>query len=67
MSREQDDEFRRAERQWQNELGHTLLDLPYQTAGSAAVFTAQWERIRAALAGAAGCLFIVFRRRRARR
>jgi SAM-dependent methyltransferase len=53
VSREQDDEFRRAERQWQNELGHTLLDLPYQTAGSAAVFTAQWERIRAALAGAA--------------
>jgi SAM-dependent methyltransferase len=49
----QDDHFRRAEREWQNEVGHTLLDLPYETAGSAAVFTAQWERIRDALAGAA--------------
>jgi ubiquinone/menaquinone biosynthesis C-methylase UbiE len=49
----EDDDFRRAEREWQNEVGHTLLDLPYETAGSAAVFAAQWQRIRDALAGAA--------------
>jgi SAM-dependent methyltransferase len=52
VTREKDDHFRRAERDWQNEYGHTLLDLPYETAGSAAVFAAQWERIRAGLSGA---------------
>lgn len=37
--------YRLAEREWQNEVGHTLLDKPYAIAGSAAVFERQWQRI----------------------
>jgi len=44
--------FRVAERQWQNEIGHALLDKPYETPGSTAVFARQWDRIAAALRAA---------------
>lgn len=43
---------RREEREWQNTVGHALLDVPYQAAGSAAVFERQWQRLAAALADA---------------
>ncbi len=43
---------RREEREWQNTVGHALLDVPYQAAGSAAVFARQWQRLAAPLAAA---------------
>jgi ubiquinone/menaquinone biosynthesis C-methylase UbiE len=46
--------YRAAERAWQNEIGHTLLDKPHETPGSSAVFARQWSRIAAALRDVAG-------------
>jgi len=43
------DRYRAEERVWQNEVGHTLLDKPYESAGSSAVFARQWSRIAEAL------------------
>ena len=36
---------RRLEREWQDQVGCALLDKPYQAAGSAAVWTEQFDRI----------------------
>jgi SAM-dependent methyltransferase len=41
------DEYRRAERRWQNEVGHALLEKPYEAPGATAVFERQWQRIAA--------------------
>ena len=38
-------EHRRLEREWQNSVGHALLDKPHAEAGSAAVFGHQFDRI----------------------
>ncbi len=43
------DEHRRQEREWQEEVGQFLLDVPHQAAGSAAVFERQFDRIVAEL------------------
>ena len=40
---------RRLERQWQDQVGHELLDEPHATPGAAAVTTRQFDRIAAAL------------------
>lgn len=45
-------ELRLRERRWQNEVGHALLDKPFEHEGSALVFQRQFERIERALAGA---------------
>ncbi len=37
--------YRRLERDWQEEIGQHLLDVPHQLAGSALVFEKQFERI----------------------
>jgi ubiquinone/menaquinone biosynthesis C-methylase UbiE len=42
---ERDTKFRELEREWQNEFGQHLLDGPHEAAGSAEVFSAQFERI----------------------
>ncbi len=42
-------DLRRRERQWQDAVGHALLDAPFEDAGSALVFARQFERIREAL------------------
>lgn len=41
--------LRRLEREWQDEVGHALLDKPFETPGSALVFQRQFERITQAL------------------
>ena len=38
-------DYRRRERAWQDADGYRLLDKPYETAGSAAVFYRQWDRL----------------------
>lgn len=43
---------RRAEREWQDTVGHALLDVPYAALGSAAVFRRQWRRLADAVAQA---------------
>lgn len=40
-----DDRYRRLEREWQNEVGHELLDGPHDNIGSARVFRSQFHRI----------------------
>jgi SAM-dependent methyltransferase len=45
--------YRRLERAWQDDVGHALLDKPFELAGGAAVFARQLDRIAAALAGVA--------------
>jgi ubiquinone/menaquinone biosynthesis C-methylase UbiE len=50
---EEAEHYRRAEREWQNDVGHSLLDKPYEVAGSAAVFARQWARIAEVLRDAA--------------
>ena len=40
-----DDRYRRLEREWQNEIGHELLDGPHEDIGSARVFKSQFHRI----------------------
>lgn len=40
-----DDRFRRLEREWQNEFGQHLLDVPHELEGSAKVFEAQFRKI----------------------
>lgn len=37
--------FRALERAWQDETGYALLDKPYETPGSEAVFHHQWQRL----------------------
>jgi SAM-dependent methyltransferase len=44
--------YRQLERRWQNDVGWALLDAPFATPGSAAVFERQWNRLVAAAAGA---------------
>lgn len=39
--------YRRLERAWQDEVGCALLDKPFETPGSAAVFYRQWDRLLA--------------------
>jgi SAM-dependent methyltransferase len=39
------DEFRRLEREWQNQIGKDLLDVPWQQEGAREVFERQFERI----------------------
>lgn len=41
--------LRLLERKWQNDIGHALLDKPFEHEGSARVFERQFERIEAAL------------------
>jgi ubiquinone/menaquinone biosynthesis C-methylase UbiE len=41
--------FRALERAWQNDVGYTLLDKPYEAPGSAAVFERQADRLIALL------------------
>jgi SAM-dependent methyltransferase/uncharacterized protein YbaR (Trm112 family) len=43
--------LRALERQWQDEIGHALLDKPFEVRGSALVYERQFERIAAALEG----------------
>jgi ubiquinone/menaquinone biosynthesis C-methylase UbiE len=45
--------YRALERAWQDEIGATLLDRPFEAAGSAAVFHHQWDRLLAEVARAA--------------
>ena len=40
-----DDRYRRLEREWQDEVGHELLDGPHEGVGSARVFKNQFHRI----------------------
>jgi SAM-dependent methyltransferase len=42
---ERDAHFRRLERQWQEEVGQHLLDVPHEMPGSAAVFERQFQRV----------------------
>jgi len=42
---ERDAHFRRLERQWQDEVGRHLLDVPHGSAGSAAVFARQFQYV----------------------
>ena len=42
---DKDDRYRRLEREWQNEVGHELLDGPHEDIGSARVFKSQFHRI----------------------
>ncbi|HMJ14294.1 MAG TPA: methyltransferase domain-containing protein, partial [Polyangiaceae bacterium] len=43
--------LRQREREWQDAIGHALLDKPFQQAGARLVFERQFERIGGALAG----------------
>ena len=43
------DEFRRLEREWQNQVGKDLLDVPWQQEGAREVFERQFERIAVCL------------------
>lgn len=40
-----DDRYRRLEREWQNEIGHELLDGPHEDVGSGRVFKNQFHRL----------------------
>ncbi len=42
---EEAEQYRRLERQWQNEVGYELLDMPFQEPGSADVYYRQFDRI----------------------
>lgn len=42
---DRDSEFRRLEREWQNDVGRHLLDGPHEAVGSSEVFAAQFMRI----------------------
>jgi ubiquinone/menaquinone biosynthesis C-methylase UbiE len=44
-SASEDEHYRRLERQWQEEVGRHLLNLPHELPGSAVVFERQFERI----------------------
>jgi ubiquinone/menaquinone biosynthesis C-methylase UbiE len=46
-----DAHWRRRERAWQDDVGHALLDKPFELAGAAAVYHRQFARIAAALDG----------------
>lgn len=42
---EEAERYRALEREWQNEIGHVLLDVPHAVAGAALVFQRQFDRI----------------------
>lgn len=44
-----DAELRRMERDWQNRIGYSLLDKPFEDEGSALVFHRQFERVERAM------------------
>ncbi|HVU05865.1 MAG TPA: methyltransferase domain-containing protein [Polyangiaceae bacterium] len=48
-ARDEDQELRLREREWQNRVGHALLDKPFEDEGSAFVFQRQFERVERAI------------------
>ena len=45
IKKDRDNDYRKREREWQNNIGQYLLDGPHEAVGSAEVFAGQFERI----------------------